>query len=67
MRAKNAPWDGYVRHRQRQIRTTIERENSGTAQLSIEVVDIFRNIEAMPAFVDEAIAIGTEAIWMQRA
>jgi predicted CoA-binding protein len=31
----------------------------------IEVVDIFRNVEAIPAIVDEAIAIGANVVWMQ--
>jgi predicted CoA-binding protein len=31
----------------------------------IEVVDIFRNIEAIPAIVDEAIAVGAKVVWMQ--
>ncbi|MGI8658466.1 MAG: CoA-binding protein [Candidatus Limnocylindria bacterium] len=31
----------------------------------IEVVDLFRRSELVPAHVDEAIAIGAKAIWMQ--
>jgi predicted CoA-binding protein len=31
----------------------------------IEVVDIFRNVEAIPAIVDEAIAVGAKVVWMQ--
>jgi predicted CoA-binding protein len=33
---------------------------------SIEVVDIFRNVEAIPAIVDEAIAAGAKVVWMQQ-
>ena len=31
----------------------------------VEVVDIFRKVEAIPAIVDEAIAVGAKAIWLQ--
>ncbi|MCE5334232.1 MAG: CoA-binding protein [Desulfobacteraceae bacterium] len=31
----------------------------------VDVVDIFRNISAIPGIVDEAIEIGAETIWMQ--
>jgi len=31
----------------------------------IDVVDIFRNIEAIPEIVDEAIAVAAGAVWMQ--
>jgi predicted CoA-binding protein len=31
----------------------------------IEVIDIFREREAVPAIVDEAIAVGAKVIWMQ--
>ncbi len=33
--------------------------------LPVEVVDIFRKVEAIPAIVDEAIAVGAKAVWMQ--
>lgn len=32
----------------------------------IEVVDIFRNVEAIPSIVDEAITIGAKVVWMQQ-
>ena len=31
----------------------------------IDIVDIFRKVEAIPAIVDEAIRAGARAIWMQ--
>lgn len=33
--------------------------------LPVEIVDIFRRPEAIPAIVDEAIDIGAKVIWMQ--
>jgi hypothetical protein len=32
---------------------------------SVDVVDIFRRAEEVPAIVDEAIKIGTKVVWMQ--
>jgi uncharacterized protein len=32
----------------------------------VEVVDIFRKVEAIPAIVDAAIAAGAKAVWMQQ-
>jgi uncharacterized protein len=32
----------------------------------IDVVDIFRKVDAIPAIVDAAIAVGAKAIWMQQ-
>lgn len=32
----------------------------------IDVVDIFRNVEMIPGIVDEAVAVGADAVWMQR-
>jgi predicted CoA-binding protein len=31
----------------------------------VEVVDIFRKVEAIPDIVDEAIAVGAKVVWMQ--
>ncbi len=31
----------------------------------VEVVDIFREVSAVPALVDDAIAVGAKVIWMQ--
>lgn len=32
----------------------------------VEVVDIFRQIDAIPGIVDDAIAIGAKVVWMQQ-
>lgn len=31
----------------------------------IDIVDIFRNVDAIPGIVDEAIAVGANCVWMQ--
>jgi predicted CoA-binding protein len=31
----------------------------------IDIVDIFRNVEAIPGIVDEAIEVGADCVWMQ--
>ncbi|HAA03127.1 MAG TPA: CoA-binding protein, partial [Syntrophobacteraceae bacterium] len=31
----------------------------------IDIVDIFRNVEAIPAIVDESIAVNAGCVWMQ--
>jgi predicted CoA-binding protein len=35
------------------------------AEIRIDVVDIFRRVEFIPEIVDQAIAIGARAVWMQ--
>jgi predicted CoA-binding protein len=33
---------------------------------AVEIVDIFRKVEAIPAIVDDAIALGAKVVWMQQ-
>jgi predicted CoA-binding protein len=33
---------------------------------SVEVVDIFRKVDAIPGIVDDAIAVGAKVVWMQQ-
>ena len=32
----------------------------------VEIVDIFRQVDAIPGIVDEAIAVGAQVVWMQQ-
>ncbi len=32
----------------------------------VEIVDIFRKVEAIPGIVDDAIALGAKVVWMQQ-
>jgi uncharacterized protein len=43
----------------------LESAATATAPDKIEIVDIFRRPEHIPAVVDSAIAIGAKVIWMQ--
>lgn len=36
-----------------------------SVSVKIDIVDVFRNIEAVPGIVEEAISIGPRAIWLQ--
>ena len=37
----------------------------GDVPFPLDLVDIFRNVEAIPAIVDEAITVGAKVVWMQ--
>ncbi len=39
--------------------------NLSSIPFRVDIVDIFRNIEAVPAIVDEAIQIKAKVVWMQ--
>jgi predicted CoA-binding protein len=38
----------------------------GDIPFPVDVVDIFRSVDAIPAIVDEAIAIRAQVVWMQQ-
>jgi len=38
----------------------------GDVPFPVDLVDIFRNVEAIPAIVDEAITVGAKVVWMQQ-
>ncbi|MGB8990791.1 MAG: CoA-binding protein [Desulfobaccales bacterium] len=38
----------------------------GDIPFPVDVVDIFRNVEAIPAIVDAAITVGAKVVWMQQ-
>jgi uncharacterized protein len=54
-----------VNPREKQILGKTSYANLRDIPGSVEVVDIFREPPAVPALVDEAIAIGAKVVWMQ--
>jgi hypothetical protein len=54
-----------VRPKCREILGETCYDNLKDIPFPVEVVDIFRNVEAIPGIVDDAIAIRAKAVWMQ--
>lgn len=49
----------------RDVGGKVSYRSLGAIPEQVEVVDIFRKSEDVPAIVDEAIKVGAKAIWMQ--